>query len=118
MKIHLFRNHTVNGLQMIPKGLKDNRPVDRQEGSKGVPTVQLPYGLLAQPRLQAALCPEYLVPVAAPAPVAHMDPPFPSGAARLEDHLVEVGVAENSHILAAHLQSGDMDVGSLPLQML
>lgn len=25
MKIHLFRNHTVNELQMIPKGLEDNR---------------------------------------------------------------------------------------------
>lgn len=37
MKIHLFRNHIVNELQMIPKGLEDNRPVDRQEGSKGVP---------------------------------------------------------------------------------
>ena len=31
MKIHLFRNHTVNELQMIPKGPEDNRPADRQE---------------------------------------------------------------------------------------
>lgn len=117
MKIHLFRNHTVNGLQMIPKGPEDNRTVDRQK------VKVCPYGSAAlwtfgTARLQAALCPEYLVPVAAPAPVAHVDPPFPGGAARLEDHLVEVGVAENGHILAAHLQSSDMDVGSLSLQML
>lgn len=117
MKIHLFRNHIINGLQMIPKDPEDNRPADRQE-VKACPYGSAALWALAQPHLQAALCPEYLVPVAAPAPVAHVDPPFPGGAARLEDHLVEVGVAENSHILAAHLQSGDMDVGSLPLQML
>lgn len=37
MKIHLFRNHIINELQIIPKGPEDNRPADRQEGSKGVP---------------------------------------------------------------------------------
>lgn len=36
MKIHLFRNHTVNELQMIPKGPEGNRTADRQGGSKGV----------------------------------------------------------------------------------